>query len=503
MSNQKPPLQLGKKSRIGETIIESLIRGLSFISIIAIVLIFFFVFKEASPIFFGKSEKVVTRDSTSAATHNESSKTAATIDSSSATMKTVETIKAKNGIKGTEVTVKMDAAGNKKKFTTSGGTVEQEVYDPFADDSAPKKDTTPPKATPAKPKEIKEEEPKPIAKKESSSTNQKYSTTNGGSVEQEVYDPFADEKGGIAVIPGQKDSKVKSSSDTGSVGDSSDPTAIAQTKSQIDSSALQESKDSLDRAHAGDFSNLLFGDTWQPVSNVPKFGFLPLFIGTLKVTLISIMFGAPLAILAALFTSTFAPKWARETLKPIIELLAGLPSVVVGFFALIVMATIFQDLLGYQYRLNSFVGGIAMSFAVIPIIYTISEDALTAVPNSLRDASTALGATKWQTAFKVVLPSAIPGVFAAVILGFGRAFGETMIALMATGNAAMSTASPFDPIRTFAATIGAEMAEVVFGDQHYNVLFLIGAMLFVFTFTSNALVEFYVRKRLIRRIQGK
>ncbi len=502
MTSQKPPLQLGKKRKIGETIIESLIRGLSFISIIAIALIFFFVFKEASPVFFGKPNKVVTRDSSST-THNESSKTAVVIDSSSATMKTVETIKAKNGIKGTEITVKMDAAGNKKKFTKGGGKIEQEVYDPLADDATPTKDTAATPVTPAKPKEIKKEEPKPTAAKETTPTNKKYSTTNGGSVEQEVYDPFADEKGGIATIPGQKNSKVKSSSDTGSLGDSADPTVIAQTQLQIDSSALQESKDSLDRAHAGDFSNLLFGDTWQPVSNVPKFGFLPLFIGTLKVTLISILFGAPLAILAALFTSTFAPKWARETLKPIIELLAGLPSVVVGFFALIVMATIFQDLLGYQYRLNSFVGGIAMSFAVIPIIYTISEDALTAVPNTLRDASTALGATKWQTAFKVVLPSAIPGVFAAVILGFGRAFGETMIALMATGNAAMSTASPFDPIRTFAATIGAEMAEVVFGDQHYNILFLIGAMLFVFTFTSNALVEFYVRKRLIRRIQGK
>ena len=144
-----------------------------------------------------------------------------------------------------------------------------------------------------------------------------------------------------------------------------------------------------------------------------------------------------------------------------------------------------------------------MALAVIPIIYTISEDALTAVPETLRDASTALGATKWQTAFKVILPAAIPGVFASIILGFGRAFGETMIALMATGNAPLISANPFEPVRTFSATIGAEMAEVVFGDEHYGVLFLIGAMLFVFTFTMNSIVEFYVRKRLIRRIQGK
>jgi phosphate transport system permease protein len=248
---------------------------------------------------------------------------------------------------------------------------------------------------------------------------------------------------------------------------------------------------------------MLAGDTWQPVSTVPKFGMLPLIIGTLKVTLISLLFGAPLAILAALFTSMFAPKWARETIKPVIELLAGFPSVVIGFFALIVMATIFQDFFHYQYRLNSFIGGIAMSFAIIPIIYTISEDALTAVPHTLRDASTALGATKWQTAFKIVLPAAVPGVFAAIILGFGRAFGETMIALMATGNAPLTSGNILEPVRTFAATIGAEMAEVVFGDQHYNVLFLIGAMLFVFTFSLNALVEFYVRKKLLKRIQGK
>ncbi|HET9137506.1 MAG TPA: phosphate ABC transporter permease subunit PstC [Candidatus Kapabacteria bacterium] len=322
-------------------------------------------------------------------------------------------------------------------------------------------------------------------------------------MEQEVYDPYAQEHGGIATLPNEKKPKVKSASDSLFSNPAADSLAILAAKAEADSLVAKEKRDAEIREHSTDLSNLFFGDTWQPVSTVPKFGFVPLFIGTLKVTLLALLFGAPLAILAALFTSTFAPKWAREILKPIIELLAGFPSVVIGFFALIVMATILQDIMGYQYRLNSFVGGIAMSFAIIPIIYTISEDALTAVPNALRDASTALGATKWQTAFRVILPSAIPGVFAAIILGFGRAFGETMIALMATGNASLSSANPFEPVRTFAATIGAEMAEVVFGDQHYGVLFLIGALLFIFTFTLNALVEFYVRKRLIKRIQGK
>ena len=207
--------------------------------------------------------------------------------------------------------------------------------------------------------------------------------------------------------------------------------------------------------------------------------------------------------MAALYSSTFAPKWARETIKPVIELLAGFPSVVIGFFALMVMATLFQDLFGYASRLNSFVGGIALSLAAIPIIYTITEDALNAIPNTYREASLALGATKWQTAYNVVLPAATPGIFAAVLLGVGRVFGETMIALMATGNAAMISANPFDSIRTLSATIGAEMAEVVFGDTHYSILFLIGSLLFIFTFALNFIAEFYIKGKLMKRFQGK
>jgi len=242
---------------------------------------------------------------------------------------------------------------------------------------------------------------------------------------------------------------------------------------------------------------------WLPVSDNPRYGLLPLIIGTLKLTLISILIAAPLAILAALYSSTFAPKWARETIKPAIELLAGFPSVVIGFFALMVMATLFQDMLGYSSRLNSFVGGVALALAAIPIIYTITEDALNAIPASYREASMALGATKWQTAYNVVLPAATPGIFAAVLLGIGRIFGETMIALMATGNAALISANPFDSVRTISATIGAEMAEVVFGDTHYSILFLLGSLLFLFTFAINSIAEFFVKGKLMKRIQGK
>jgi phosphate transport system permease protein len=250
-------------------------------------------------------------------------------------------------------------------------------------------------------------------------------------------------------------------------------------------------------------SSTLLSNTWMPVSDNPRFGLWPLFLGTFKVTLIALLFAAPISILAAIYTSMFAKPRIREIIKPVIELLAGFPSVVIGFFALMVLATVFQNIFGYASRLNAFVGGIAMGLAAIPIIYTLTEDALTAVPKTYTEASLGMGASRRQTAFYVVLPAAVPGIFAAVVLGLGRIFGETMIALMATGNAAMISMNPFDSVRTLSATIGAEMAEVVFGDTHYNVLFLIGSLLFIFTFALNALAEFYFKNLVVRRYQSK
>jgi phosphate transport system permease protein len=250
-------------------------------------------------------------------------------------------------------------------------------------------------------------------------------------------------------------------------------------------------------------SSTLFSKSWLPVSENPRYGLWPLFLGTLKVTLMALLFSAPLSIMAALYTAMFAKPRVREVIKPVIELLAGFPSVVIGFFAMMVLATFFQEIFGYSSRLNGFVGGIAMGLAAIPIIYTLTEDALTAVPKTYTEASLGLGASRRQTAFYVVLPAAVPGIFAAVVLGIGRIFGETMIALMATGNAAMVSINPFDSVRTLSATIGAEMAEVVFGDTHYSVLFLIGSLLFIFTFALNALAEFYFKNMVIRRYQSK
>lgn len=242
---------------------------------------------------------------------------------------------------------------------------------------------------------------------------------------------------------------------------------------------------------------------WVPVSEHPRFGLLGLLIGTLKVTIIAMLIAGPLAVLAALYTACFASKRTKEIIKPIIEMLAAFPSVVIGFFALMVLATFFQDVFGYDSRLNAFVGGFAMALAAIPIIYTISEDALSAVPKTFTEASLALGASKWQTAFFIILPAATPGIFAALLLGVGRVFGETMIALMVTGNAALLSSNPFESVRTFAATIGAEMAETVFGETHYSVLFFIGSLLFIFSFALNAVAEFYVKGKLIKKIQGK
>lgn len=240
---------------------------------------------------------------------------------------------------------------------------------------------------------------------------------------------------------------------------------------------------------------------WQPTSEIPKVSFWPIILGTLKATFVGLLFACPVGVAAALFSSEFAPPKLREVIKPVIELLAGIPSVVMGFFALIVLATWLQDAFGFTYRLNAVNAGLALGFALVPIIYTISEDGLSAVPRAHREASYALGATRFQTAWKVVLPAAAPAVFASFVLAFGRAIGETMILLMAGGNAAITSFSLLDPLRTLSATIAAEMGEVVVGSAHYAALFFMGTLLFVITFVSNTIGQ-WVIKRMQERMQG-
>jgi phosphate transport system permease protein len=240
---------------------------------------------------------------------------------------------------------------------------------------------------------------------------------------------------------------------------------------------------------------------WQPVGQIKKFNIIPLFLGTLKVTLIGLLFAVPLAVGAAIYVSQLARPRVREIVKPVIEMLSGIPSVVTGFFALIVMASVLQSIFRYDTRLNAFVAGIALGIAVIPVIFSIAEDALTSVPRAYTQAALALGASRWQTAWQIVLPAALPGVFAATVLGFGRAIGETMIVLMVCSASVMSW-SIFDSARSITTTIAAEMAEAVNGGPHYRILFMLGALLFAATFVSNMLGEFVIH-RFKQKLEGK
>lgn len=240
---------------------------------------------------------------------------------------------------------------------------------------------------------------------------------------------------------------------------------------------------------------------WQPVSDHPKLSFIPLLVGSLKATLIAVVTAVPIAVMAALYTAEFAPRAVRELLKPVVEMLAGIPSVVLGFFALIVLAGALQAITGSPTRLNALNAGLALGFAIIPVVYSVSEDALRAVPASYREAALALGASPWQTAFTVTLPAAWAGIFAAVMLGVGRAVGETMIVLMASGNAAITSWAATDSIRTMSATIAAELAEVVTGSPHYATLFFIGSLLFAITFLLNVAAGLMV-ERMRRRLAG-
>lgn len=242
--------------------------------------------------------------------------------------------------------------------------------------------------------------------------------------------------------------------------------------------------------------------SWQPNSDVPKYSLYPLFLGTIKAALIAMLFAVPLGVGAAIYSSEFSGNRIREIIKPVIEMLAAIPSVVLGFFALMILATFLQNVLGLTFRLNALNAGIALGLAVIPIIFTVAEDAMTSVPKSLRDAAIALGANPWQVSFTMVFPAALPGIAAGIVLGFGRAVGETMIVLMASGNAAIVSGSFVESIRTFSATIAAELAEVVFGGAHYTVLFFIGSLLFVFTFLINLTGDMILLK-LKEKLQGK
>jgi len=234
----------------------------------------------------------------------------------------------------------------------------------------------------------------------------------------------------------------------------------------------------------------LLGKEWFPTTEpIALFGILPMILGTLIITLGAILFALPLGLATAIYMSEVANYRIRNLLKPVIELLAGIPSVVYGFFGLVIIVPLIQKSFNLPVGESGLAGSIILAIMILPTIITISEDALKNCPNSMREASLALGATKWQTIWRVVLPYSRSGITAAIILGIGRAFGETMAVLMVTGNAAIIPHSFLEPMRTITATIAAELGEAPQGGMHYQALFALGCILFIITFLTNMVVE--------------
>jgi phosphate transport system permease protein len=243
----------------------------------------------------------------------------------------------------------------------------------------------------------------------------------------------------------------------------------------------------------------LFSVRWYPTFDL--FGLAPLILGSLLVTVVAIVIALPLGVASAVFVREVAPFWLRDILKPLIEVLAGIPSVVLGFFGLTILAPLVRVYLGAPTGLTALTGALLLGYMALPTIISVAEDALDAVPKSYRDASLAMGATRWQTIWMVVVPAARAGLVTAVMLGMGRAIGETMAVMMVTGNAArlpLELDAVLRPVRTLTATIAAEMGEVAQGSTHYHVLFSAGIILFVLTF----LINLAVASALFQRRRG-
>lgn len=239
----------------------------------------------------------------------------------------------------------------------------------------------------------------------------------------------------------------------------------------------------------------LWDSRWIPVSfQEQRFGLLPLITGSVLVTLLATIFMIPFGVVSAIYLSEIASKPEREILKPFIEILAGIPSVIIGFFGLVILGPLIKSIFGLSTGLNALTGALLLAFMAIPTVISISEDALRNVPLSYKEASLALGASNIQTIWRVIVPAGLPGIIAAIMLGMGRVIGETMVVLMVTGNAAMVTLNPLDSVRTMTATIAAEMGEVAFGSDHYAALFWVGIVLLLVTFGLNLIAQRVLRK---------
>lgn len=243
----------------------------------------------------------------------------------------------------------------------------------------------------------------------------------------------------------------------------------------------------------------LGAERWYPVEG--HFGLLPLLLGSLMVTLGAAAISLPLGVATAVFIAEIAPRWAREVLKPLVEVLAGIPSVVLGFIGMLILAPLVRELTGAPTGLTALTGSVLLALMALPTIVSVAEDALDAVPKTYRDGALALGVTRWQMIWRVVVPAARSGIVTASMLGIGRAIGETMTVMMVTGNAGRIPRGPADllmPVRTMTATIAAEMGEVAQGSTHYHVLFAIGISLFLITFLVNVVAAAVVFRQAQR-----
>jgi phosphate transport system permease protein len=246
----------------------------------------------------------------------------------------------------------------------------------------------------------------------------------------------------------------------------------------------------------------LFSQRWYPIESY--FGILPLLSGSLVITVGAALIAIPFGLMTAVYIAEIAPRWLRELLKPLVEVLGGIPSVVLGFLGILVLAPLVREMLHVPTGLTAFTGAVLLAGMAIPTIVSVAEDALDTVPKSYRDAALALGATRWQTIWRVTLPAARSGVLTATMLGIGRAIGETMTVMMVTGNAPqipIGLSALFMPLRTMTATIAAEMGEVANGSVHYHVLFSIGLSLFLISLAVNltaSAVLFRARRRAER-----
>jgi phosphate transport system permease protein len=236
-------------------------------------------------------------------------------------------------------------------------------------------------------------------------------------------------------------------------------------------------------------ADFIFGTQWYPTDEPPAFGIFPLIVASLAVTFVSSVISIPLGVLTALYLAERASPRVREWVKPIVELLAALPSVVIGFFGMVIVAPFLQQILDIPTGLNLFNASLMLAFMSIPTICSLSEDAIFGVPVELKEASLALGATHWETIARVIFPAAISGISTAVILGMSRAMGETMVVLMVAGGAALMPTSLFDPVRPMPASIAAEMGEAPFQGEHYYALFATAIILFLFTLAFNVIAE--------------